>query len=67
MTPLPKRKLSKGRGARRRSHQALTAPTLAECPNCHAPLLQHHVCPTCGSYKKKVVVVPKAKPQEKTS
>ena len=35
MPPLPKRKLSKGRRDRRRSHLALKAQNLTECPNCH--------------------------------
>ncbi|OQY80375.1 MAG: 50S ribosomal protein L32, partial [Chloroflexi bacterium UTCFX4] len=35
MPPLPKRKLSKGRRDRRRSHHALKPQNLTECPNCH--------------------------------
>jgi large subunit ribosomal protein L32 len=51
MTPLPKRKLSKGRGRRRRSHDALKARVLVECPACHEPRLPHRVCPSCGNYR----------------
>jgi large subunit ribosomal protein L32 len=51
MTPLPKRKHSKGRTHRRRSHDALTPNKLIECPSCHNMRLAHRVCPTCGSYR----------------
>ncbi len=56
MPPLPKRKLSKGRRDRRRSHLALTAPNLTECPNCHNLRLPHHVCPYCGTYQGEEVI-----------
>lgn len=61
MTPLPKRKLSKSRSAKRRSHQALKIPNLHECPNCHSYKKPHHACLACGVYKNKTVLVPKAK------
>ena len=51
MTPLPKRKLSKGRSRRRRSHDALTPAKLVECSSCHEVRLPHHVCPNCGHYR----------------
>ncbi|MCD6519853.1 MAG: 50S ribosomal protein L32 [Anaerolineae bacterium] len=51
MTPLPKRKLSKGRSRRRRSHLALQRVKLVECPSCHAMHLPHRVCPSCGMYR----------------
>ncbi len=51
MTPLPKRKQSKGKTHRRRSHDALVAANLVECPNCHAKRLPHTVCPNCGNYR----------------
>ncbi|MDL1898956.1 50S ribosomal protein L32 [Anaerolineae bacterium CFX7] len=50
MPPLPKRKTSKGRRDRRRSHLALKAQNLTECPNCHNLYIPHRVCPTCGYY-----------------
>jgi len=48
---LPKRKVSKGRRNRRRSHHALKRPNLVACPQCHEPMLPHHVCPSCGTYQ----------------
>lgn len=57
--PLPKRRHSHTRGAKRRTHWKLTAPTLAECPHCHSMKLPHHVCPHCGFYRDREVVTPK--------
>ncbi|MSP14089.1 MAG: 50S ribosomal protein L32 [Chloroflexi bacterium] len=51
MVPLPKRRFSKGRTHRRRSHDALRTPNLTICPTCKTPRLPHHICPNCGSYK----------------
>jgi len=51
MPPVPKRKVSKGRRDRRRSHLSLNPLRFILCPQCHAPRLPHHVCPSCGSYK----------------
>lgn len=50
MPPLPKRKHSKGKRARRRSHDGLSAPSLVTCSNCGEKHLPHHVCPACGHY-----------------
>ena len=50
MPPQPKRKLSRGRRDRRRSHLALKTTRLAECSQCHEMRLPHHVCPNCGTY-----------------
>lgn len=56
MPPLPKRKTSRGRQHRRRSHLALSRPKLVPCPQCHEPRLPHHICPSCGNYKGSEVV-----------
>jgi large subunit ribosomal protein L32 len=56
--PLPKRKLSHQRTARRRAQNwKLEAPQVGDCPRCHAPKLSHHVCPSCGFYKGRRVLV----------
>jgi large subunit ribosomal protein L32 len=62
---LPKRKTSKGRRDRRRSHLALPANQLVPCPQCHELRLPHHVCPSCGSYKGTEVIEIKTKTKKK--
>ncbi len=54
--PNPKRRHSKSRRNRRRAHDALTAPSLSECTNCHEQKLPHRVCPHCGYYKGRAVI-----------
>ncbi len=54
--PLPKRRHSKARGAKRRTHWKLSSPNIVECPHCHQPKLPHRVCPHCGYYKDKEVI-----------
>jgi large subunit ribosomal protein L32 len=44
----PKRRQSKTRTLKRRTHDKAVAPTLAVCPNCGAYYVYHTVCPTCG-------------------
>lgn len=56
MSPLPKRKLSKGRRDRRRAHDALQVNNLVACSNCGSLSLPHTVCPKCGYYKGREVV-----------
>ncbi|HAR97101.1 MAG TPA: 50S ribosomal protein L32 [Deltaproteobacteria bacterium] len=50
---VPKRKTSRSRRDKRRTHDSLTAPTVILCPNCKEPALPHHVCLKCGTYKGK--------------
>lgn len=53
---LPKRKVSKSRRGKRRSHQKVTVANLTTCPQCNEPKLPHHVCQNCGYYKGRAVV-----------
>jgi len=55
----PKRRHSKTRTSKRRSHDALHARSLSECPNCHERRLPHRVCAKCGYYKGREVVAMK--------
>jgi large subunit ribosomal protein L32 len=57
--PLPKRRHSKARGAKRRTHWKLSLPNIVECPHCHQPKLPHRICPNCGYYKGRQVITPK--------
>ena len=54
--PLPKRRHSNARTRKRRSHHALSMPTLVECPNCHERKLPHRACSACGYYRGREVV-----------
>ena len=54
--PNPKRRHSRARRDKRRTHDALTRPILSECPNCHEAKLPHRVCPHCGHYKGREVI-----------
>ena len=56
MTPLPKRKISKGRKNRRRSHYHLKPTSLGICPQCKELKMPHRVCPKCGTYNGALVV-----------
>ncbi len=51
----PKRRHSKSRTAKRRTHDALTPVTVSECPQCHEPKLPHRVCSHCGYYRGRQV------------
>ncbi|HCM27153.1 MAG TPA: 50S ribosomal protein L32 [Treponema sp.] len=58
---VPKFKTSKARTRRRQSiNMKLVAPTLVGCGNCGNRILLHRVCPKCGFYRGKQVVVPQA-------
>ncbi|MGH9340726.1 MAG: 50S ribosomal protein L32 [Acidobacteriota bacterium] len=57
--PNPKRRHSKSRRGKRRSHDHLTEPNLSICSNCGSPVLPHRVCSNCGHYKgRQVIEVP---------
>jgi large subunit ribosomal protein L32 len=53
---LPKRKSSKARRNKRRSHWKLSAPGLSRCPRCHQLKSPHSVCPNCGHYGGREII-----------
>lgn len=57
--PTPKRKKSKAKVRQRRAMWNRNVPRVEtmSCPECGAPRLPHRVCPTCGKYKGRQVVV----------
>ena len=61
MGALPKRKSSKVYQKTRRNHSALTVASMDNCPQCHSPKLSHRVCPTCGNYNGREVIVVETK------
>ena len=52
----PKRKISKTRRDKRRTHDKAVAPTLAVCQNCGSAVKYHRVCSECGHYKGKLAI-----------
>ncbi len=52
----PKRKTSKSRRDKRRTHYKAVSPTVMECSNCGTTVLRHRVCPECGYYKGKATI-----------
>jgi large subunit ribosomal protein L32 len=54
--PNPKRRHSKTRTSKRRTHDSLTARGAGNCPNCGEPKPSHRVCPNCGQYRGREVV-----------
>ena len=55
--PVPKRRHSKSRGRKRRTHWKLEVPALSICPHCHEPKQPHRVCPSCGFYGDEEVIM----------
>ncbi len=52
----PKRRNTRSRRGKRRSHDAVTAPGRSLCTTCFEPKPPHQVCPHCGSYKGREVI-----------
>ncbi|MCD6560897.1 MAG: 50S ribosomal protein L32 [Deltaproteobacteria bacterium] len=53
---VPKKKKSRSRRDNRRSHDSIKMPSVSKCPQCHEPVLPHHVCLECGTYKGKTII-----------
>lgn len=54
--PVPKRKTSKSKRDKRRTHQKIAASNPSQCPQCGDAKMPHHACPSCGTYKSRDVV-----------
>jgi len=52
----PKRKISKQRRDKRRTHYKATTSTLAVCSNCSTSHQYHRVCPECGYYRGQLAI-----------
>jgi len=61
----PKRRHSSARQAKRRANWKLKTSNLSVCTHCKMPKLPHRICPHCGYYKGKPVLVKKEK-EDKT-
>ena len=53
---VPKRKTSRARKNKRRTHDALRAPASSKCPQCGEPKVPHRVCTHCGVYRDRTVI-----------
>lgn len=56
---LPKRRHSRARSRKRRSHDALRPVALSSCPRCNQAKEPHRVCSNCGYYKGRAVLAKK--------
>jgi large subunit ribosomal protein L32 len=64
--PMPKKRHSNVRqGKRRFSNYRLSPTSLSRCPDCGSPILSHHACPTCGTYKGRPAIKIKEKKKGK--
>ena len=61
MAPLPKRRHSSRRQAKRSRALKSVQFKLMACSNCKALKLPHRVCPACGFYDGKAIVIKKIK------
>lgn len=52
----PKRRQSKSRRDKRRTHDKAKVPTVMACQNCGTTVQYHRVCPECGHYRGKLVI-----------
>jgi len=55
---VPKKKTSRARRDKRRTHDALTPIQVGKCKRCGDATLPHRACPTCGYYKDTQVIAP---------
>ena len=52
----PKRRISRTRGRKRRTHYFLGGVNLGTCSNCKAVIPPHTICPNCGYYGKRAII-----------
>lgn len=63
--PLPKRRFSRTRTLKKRTHKKLKAVLLNVCPQCKQAKLPHRVCSVCGYYNGREVIQIKIKEEKK--
>ncbi len=62
---LPKRKHSKSRRDKSRTHWKLKLSSTTRCPQCAQPILPHRICSHCGTYRGRQLVTIPQKPEKK--
>ena len=58
MAAVPKRRISRTRRDKRRTHWKLRAPAVTYCSNCGQPARPHRVCKSCGHYRGRSYLEP---------
>ena len=58
MAAVPKRRISRTRRDKRRTHWKLKATGVSTCPNCGQPARPHRVCKSCGNYRGRAYLEP---------
>ena len=53
---LPKRRHSKTRRDKRRTHYKIAIPKISPCPQCGESKLPHRICPKCGTYRGREIL-----------
>lgn len=54
---VPKRRSSKSKIRMRKASHKKSLVATKGCPKCGAPHQPHHVCPSCGTYRGRQVLV----------
>jgi len=54
---VPKRRTSPAKQGHRRSHHHAKTIQVQYCKSCNEPVLPHRVCPNCGFFQGRTVVV----------
>ncbi|MDK9698775.1 MAG: 50S ribosomal protein L32 [bacterium] len=54
---VPKKRTSKQRKLKRRTHQVLTAVAVVKCSHCGASRKPHYACASCGYYDGRAVLI----------
>lgn len=53
---VPKKKTSKARRDKRRTHDSLQMPSFSTCSKCGEPKRPHHICAKCETYDGKQIL-----------
>ncbi|MDR2140532.1 MAG: 50S ribosomal protein L32 [Deltaproteobacteria bacterium] len=53
---VPKRRTSKMKGRKRRTHYTALTATVTACRSCGSPVRPHNACPACGQYRGREII-----------
>ncbi len=62
---VPKRRVSRSKRDKRRTHDRLKAVNIVECSRCHSKKISHRVCPNCGYYHGEEIIPQEEKGKKK--